>query len=436
MQLEREVHGARDVQPLLRAHERDRRKAQPAQLLAEVLLILLRRHRASLVVRRVLGDVPLVDDDHHGLERIHDHLAQLLIDLRDLRRRVDHEHNHIATLDRTLRAVEGVVLDLILEALLAAQPRRVDRHDGALTHLDLHIHRVSRGARDLRNDHTRFTRQRVHKRALARVPLAHDRELHIHLGLGLVVVLRGDGVELVEELASEVLGRRRHHHGHAKAQSAQLVGVGLPARVVHLGRDDMDRGLVPVVVTLAQLLLAEHLRNRLVLRCDARLRVHGEEDQVRVGHRLRDLALDVARERREVRADLVVALAVRDIDAVPARIHDLGLAIGPVHVRVGQRDDRADAIARDTRGGVNDRDPLVRDQIEQRALAHIGAPDDGNAWDGHSRESYARSPKIKPLSRQTPGVSGVTHAIEAHPPAQGAIRQPGPPPHPAAIRRA
>ncbi len=235
--------------------------------------------------------------------------------------------------------------------------------------------------------------ERVDQGGLPGVALPDDCDLHIDFGFRIALVFWDDLEELVEHVSAEVFGGRGAEQGSAESEGREFVGVGFPAGVVAFGRDDMDRGELgvfdAVFVSATEFLFAEHLSNRLVLCRDPGLAVHGKEDDVCSRHGLCDLVLDVVGQRREVRADLVVSCALSDIDPETSGIGQLDLLRGSLLVEgvawVDEIDDDRESISGHAWRVVNDRDPLLGDEIEEGGLADIGSADDGDAGDGHSR---------------------------------------------------
>ena len=127
----------------------------------------------------------------------------------------------------------------------------------------------------------------------------------------------------------------------------------------------------------------------MILRGNPGLAIYSEQDDVRGRDRFCDLGFDVVGEGGEVFADLVETGALGNIDPESAGIGELDLFGGVVLVegvvRVLEVDDDRQAVSGYAWGVVNDRDPLLSDEIEEGGLADIGSADDGDAGNGHSR---------------------------------------------------
>ena len=113
--LERDFQRVGDVHALLGADDRDGGEGESLEFLADVVLVALGGRGSARLVRSVLRDIPFIEHDDDRLVRIDDQLSELLVNLRDLGGRVEHVEHHITAADRTLGAVERVVLDLVLE---------------------------------------------------------------------------------------------------------------------------------------------------------------------------------------------------------------------------------------------------------------------------------------------------------------------------------
>jgi hypothetical protein len=158
--------------------------------------------------------------------------------------------------------------------------------------------------------------------------------------------------QLVEQVAGVLAVLRRHRHRIAGAEPIEVVEVR-PARIVHLVRDQHPR-LVRG---------ADHLGDPLIARVQPLLRVDDEQDHVRLLDRHGDLLPDLAI-HGEVR-----------VVGQSARVHQPERAAVPLRLREV-------AIARGTRLLAHDRFIVADDAVEQRRLAHVGAPDQGD--DGHA----------------------------------------------------
>jgi hypothetical protein len=136
-------------------------------------------------------------------------------------------------------------------------------------------------------------------------------------------------------------------------------------------------------------------RRRRSARRDALPRVHEEDDQVRLGHAVGDLVLDVLGELIDV------------LDAYAAGIDQLDVALAD-----GAR--RGDPVPRDAGRRVHDRDPVPDQAVEQAALADVRPAHDGDGRKAHHRHrsDWGRRRQLPP-----PLVAAVAAAGRAAAPA-------------------
>jgi hypothetical protein len=140
------------------------------------------------------------------------------------------------------------------------------------------------------------------------------------------------------------------------------------------------------------------------------MRVDHEEHEVGLRDRGADLPLDVRRERGEVLPGVVDAPVLGRVDPIAPRVHQFHeprLVVAAAGRRL-QLDDRRDAVARDARRRVHDRDAATREPVEEARLADVRPSDDRQARQGHQRGPPNRllvsgagdpaEPSIEPLT--------------------------------------
>ena len=221
-----------------RRHERHRRPGHRAERVPQVVGPL-----AAFDIRCI--EIPFVDDEHHRLCLLHDRVGQLLVDAAHRLRGVEEEQHDVCPADAPLRAVGGVEVDVGLAALRPPQARRVDGEKRVAVHVEPHIDRVAGRARHGAGNHPLLVGQTVDERALAHVPPAHDRELHLRqFGRGFLAAVFGLRQpcqdRLDERLAVAVLPRT-HDQRLAEAERGELMGVVVELGVVGFVGNEQDR---------------------------------------------------------------------------------------------------------------------------------------------------------------------------------------------------
>ena len=364
---QREAHGHRITQAGARhgAHEHDGRELQAREFLGEVVLIVLRREL-------LLHQIPLVHHDHGGLEGLGQLAGELLLDLAALLGGVQQQPRHVGARDGVGGARVGVELDVAVPALALAHAGGVDQGDGALAHLDAHVHAVARGAGDLAHDHAGLTRQLVHDAALARVAATHDGHAQVAARRLLVDVVHLLGQARADEVAQSlqsVAALGADADGVAEAEARGFLRGGLEAAVIGLVGHQQRLGGVAA--------LAQQFGHRAIQHHHAVAHIDGEQDHVRHLGGRHDLVLDVGGEIRQVLACVVDAVLLGGVHAPTAGIDHFPCACRAV--RGLQRDGGRHAIARDAGRGIHDGDALASQPVEQAALADIGTTEDGEA---------------------------------------------------------
>jgi len=209
---------------------------------------------------------------------------------------------------------------------------------------------VARGACDVGDDVPLGADEGVDERGLADVGAADDGEAgHVGFGLLVVLLLRQELDDAVEEFAGAGAADGRQGVGLAQAEAVELrhVVAGV-AQVVLVGHQD-DWLLRP----------AQYVGHVLVEVGDAVGGVYDEHDLVGL------LDGDL---------DLLVDFLLEDVVGVhdpAAGVDDGEVAPGPVHESVL-------AVAGGAGGGVHDGGAALREPVEQCRLAHVGAPDYGD----------------------------------------------------------
>ena len=99
---------------------------------------------------------------------------------------VDHEHDHVAALDRPDRLEHAQAFDAsLLHASLTANPSRVDQDEPLPVALHQGIDAIDRGPWAVVDQLTVFAAELIHQRRFARIRSADDRHpRNVQLGLG------------------------------------------------------------------------------------------------------------------------------------------------------------------------------------------------------------------------------------------------------------
>ena len=214
---------------------------------------------------------------------------------------------------------------------------------------------VARGAGDIRDDGAVGAQDAVEQRRLAGIGAADDGDVQ---GVGeligdLVLFLRKQGHDIVEQVARAVAMQGRERRGLADAERIELPdAVVFAIGVVELVHQQKDR----LVAAL------EHAGDRLVLLGDAGAAIDHKQDDGGFLGGGKGLVADG-------RGKDVIAL--ERLDA--ARVDDGELAAVPIG-RVVR------AVARDATGLVDDGVRGLGQAVNERGLAHVGASDDGDDW--------------------------------------------------------
>ena len=219
--------------------------------------------------------------------------------------------------------------------------------------LDDRVDGVARGAGNVGHDGAVGAQDAVEQRGLTGVGAADDSHVQRigELVGDLVLLLRKQGHDVVEQVAGAVAVQRRERRGLADAEGIELPdAVVLAIGVVELVHQQKDR----LVAAL------EHASDRLVLLGDAGAAVDHKQDD---GGFLGGGEGLVANGRGE---DVI---ALERLDA--ARVDDGELAAVPIG-RVVR------AVARDAAGLVDDGVRGLGQAVNERGLAHVGASDDGD----------------------------------------------------------
>ena len=105
----------------------------------------LEERRSSPV--RLRHEVPLVGGDDQPCTRVHRIAGDVTILCHHTLRRVDDQHTHIASLQRSQCAQHAVALDIGVERAPPAQARGVDEAHGASIMRHHRVHRIPRSSR-------------------------------------------------------------------------------------------------------------------------------------------------------------------------------------------------------------------------------------------------------------------------------------------------
>ena len=244
-------------------------------------------------------------------------------------------------------------------------------------------HRVDRVARrpgHVGDDHALFPEERVQERRLADVRAAEDRDPDRLVADRRLVRSRQSRDDLVEQVARAVPVERGERHRVAEPEAMELDRLEVAPRVVDLVREH-DHGLARG---------AEDRRELLVAGGDACPGVDDEEHQVGLVHRR--------------------ACLLRDMAPVGARV---GL-VHPAGVDEPERDavpvaEELLAVARDTRGLVDDGGTRLRQPVDEGRLADVREADDrhraGDLAAGRELPSLTSSPLVaggNPSGRPSP----------------------------------
>ncbi len=184
-------------------------------------------------------------------------------------RGVDHQDAHLGSIDGALGTQGGVELDVILHPGPPAKPGGVDEAQQAALIAHDRVHRVAGGARHRMHHVSLFAEQPVRQGGLPGVGTSHDRDIDGRLPLD----RRGRGKpadDRIEQIPAPGPHRRGYRQRLAEPQRIEVVHrelVGGGFDLVHRKEHGPARPPQP-------------LRDRLVHRVAALLRVHQEEDQV------------------------------------------------------------------------------------------------------------------------------------------------------------
>ena len=186
--------------------------------------------------------IPLVDHKHTGLVVLFDVLAQLFVHLADLLAGIEKQQHHVGPADAALRPVEPVVLNVLADALAAADARGVDRRERLAVHFESDVDAVARGSRHLADDHPLVLDQRVDERAFADVAPPDDRHFHFgRLLVGSPVRRRQLGQDGLEQLVLVPVLLRADAQHVCRAQPIELVRLRIELRSVGFVRDEQHR---------------------------------------------------------------------------------------------------------------------------------------------------------------------------------------------------
>ena len=296
-----------------------------------------------------LGDVPLRHDDERRGHRLAGEVRDRLVLLDDALARVDEDERDVGPLGGLQRSQLRVVLDPLTLLALAPNARCVDEHEGSLAALQNGVDRVAGRAGLLGDDHALLSDQRVEQARLADVRTAEDRDADRLLSGLRRAAARQPRDDRVQEVAGAVAVDRGDRDRVAEPEAVELERLRLGAGLIDLVRDQEDR-LARAAQDRGQLLVAGR---------DARPRVDDEEDEVGLGDRAARLLGDLLRQRRRV--GHVHAAGVHEQEA-PAR---------PLA-------DELLAVACDARGLVHDCLTGAGQAVDERRLAHVREPDDGD----------------------------------------------------------
>ena len=112
----------------------------------------------------IINCVPLVDPHHQrpaGLEREAGDVGVLV---GNILRRVEHQHDHVAFLDRLQGLDDGELLDRLEDLAAATQAGGVDQRVAPACALEGDRDRVARGTRHVEGDHALFAEQGIDQR--------------------------------------------------------------------------------------------------------------------------------------------------------------------------------------------------------------------------------------------------------------------------------
>ena len=332
-----------------RRHERHRRPGHRAERVPQVVGPL-----AAFDIPRV--EIPLVDDEHHRLRLLHDRVGQLLVDAAHRLRGVEEEQHDVCPADAPLGAMGGVEVDVGLAALRPPQARRVDGEKRVAVDVEPHVDRVAGRARHGAGNHPLLVGQTVDERALAHVPPAHDRELHLRqCGRGLlaaVVGLRQPGQDRLDERFAVAVLPRAHDQRLAEAERRELMGVVVELGVVGLVGNEQDRH-ADFTDADGHLVVGRH---------EALANIDDEENDRRLGEARLDLCVDPGSE------------AVGVVEAHAAGVDQIDRA-------ALQREPLHEPVACHACRRILDGDPLLDEPVEEGRFADIGSANDRDLGD-------------------------------------------------------
>ena len=304
----------------------------------------------------LLDGIPLVHHDDGSLARLVSNARDLLVLLGDAHRGIDHDEADVSPLHRHVGAEDAVLLHLIPDLGLAADACGVDEGEGAPLIDQAGVHRVTGGARDIRDDHAVLPEETVDDGGLSGVGLTDDGDLDAALLL-LALLPVGESVTAgVQNVACARAVDRGHGDGvEVKAQLVELVVfVGQMTHAVALV-DAGDDGLAA---------LLEHDGDIAVGGGEARADVAHEDDGIGIVNGHLSLHLHLGQD------DIVGAgLDTAGVDEDELAAVPFGLAV--------------DAVTGDTGGVLHDGAALTDELVEQGRFTDVGTANDGDDRLGH-----------------------------------------------------
>ncbi len=335
----------------LPAQRRDRvhaRERQEAQLAVELAL--------DAFLFFAVQAVPLVDGHDHGSAGFQHEPGDVRVLLGDFGLRVEHEQHDVAGLDGLQGLDDGELFDRLEHLAALAQPGRVDQRVTAPIALEIDFDGVARRARHVERNHALFAHERIDERGLAYVGTAHDRQLDAVIVLAFFGRFFFDGrlgqilERQLDEINDAVAVRRRNGIRLAQAKFMEFGDGGTQAHafgLVHRQQHALLAGL------------AQQLRDLVIVRIDARARIHQEHDDVRLGDGLAGLPGHFQQD-----AVLGHGLEAAGIDGDERNIAHPALAVMAIAGQAG--------IIGHQRGARS------RQAVEKGRFPHIGAADQGN----------------------------------------------------------
>ena len=125
----------------------------------------------------LLHKIPFVDCYNNGFASVVGDAGNLRVLLRDALLGVDHEDRYVRSLDRAYRADDHIALKVLLDLILAAKSRRIDKDVFFPVVFYSGVDGVPGRSGDVGDDHSVLPDQPVHDGRLADVGLSYYRHV-------------------------------------------------------------------------------------------------------------------------------------------------------------------------------------------------------------------------------------------------------------------